>query len=103
MAAAARIDFARGFFESGGFETIVSSDSFSACSASLACICGTDEAYAQGAEAAARELAQSGAKRVYLAGRSGDEAALRAAGVSEFIYMGVDVVAALQGAQAVSV
>jgi methylmalonyl-CoA mutase len=103
VAAAARIDFARGFFESGGFETIVSSDSFSACSASLACICGTDEAYAQGAEAAARELAQSGAKRVYLAGRGGDEAALRAAGVGEFIYMGVDVVAALQGAQAVSV
>ena len=103
VAAAARIDFARGFFESGGFETIVGV-SFADCGASLACICGTDEAYVQGAEGTARELVRSGAKRVYLAGRGGEaQAALRAAGVGEFIYMGVDVVAALQAAQAVSV
>lgn len=103
VAAAARIDFARGFFEAGGFETIVS-DSLEGCGARLACLCGTDEAYAQGAEGAARELVQAGAKRVYLAGRGGEgEAALRAAGVGEFIYAGVDVVAALQAAQAVSV
>ena len=62
------------------------------------------EAAAARAQAAARELVRSGAKRVYLAGRGGEaQAALRAAGVSEFIYMGVDVVAALQAAQAVSV
>lgn len=99
VAAAARIDFARGFFESGGFETIVS-DSLEACGARLACICGTDAAYGEGAEEAARRLTQSGAVRVYLAGRAGQsEAALRASGVGAFIYAGVDVVAALQDAQ----
>lgn len=99
VAAAARIDFARGFFESGGFETIVS-QSMEACGARLACICGTDAAYGEGAEAAARQLAQSGATRIYLAGRAGpSEAALREAGVGAFIYAGVDVVAALQEAQ----
>ncbi len=103
VAAAARIDFARGFFEAGGFETIASG-SFADCSAGLACICGTDGAYAEGAEAAARALAQAGARRVYLAGRGGEaEAILRAAGVDEFIHAGVDVVAVLQEAQAVSV
>jgi len=100
VAAAARIDFARGFFEAGGFETIVS-DSFAHCGARLACICGTEEAYAQGAQAAARQLAEAGASFVYLAGRGAeDEAALRAAGIGAFIYAGIDVVAALQEAQA---
>lgn len=102
VAAAARIDFARGFFEAGGFEVIVD-DSFAHCGARLVCICGTDEAYAQGAEAAARQLVEAGATFVYLAGRGGEaQAALRAAGVGEFIYAGIDVVAALQAAQAVS-
>lgn len=99
VAAAARIDFARGFFEAGGFETIVS-DSFDGCGAGLACLCGTDEAYAQGAGAAARQLVEAGATFVYLAGRGGqDEADLRAAGIGAFIYAGIDVVAALQAAQ----
>ena len=69
---------------------------FADCGASVTCICGSDETYGQLAEATASALKAAGAKRVELAGRPDeDEAALRAAGIDGFLYVGVDVVAAL--------
>ena len=55
-------------------------------------LCSSDAVYADEAEAAARALKAKGAKRLYLAGRPGElEAALKAAGVDEFIVAGADV------------
>ena len=77
-------------------------EAFAASGAALACLCGSDEIYASDAAEAARMLRAAGAKQVYLAGRPGErEAALRAAGIGAFIYVGCDVVEALAGAHAV--
>ena len=104
----ARATFARSFFEIGGIETVGSegiADSaalaadFRTSGAALACICSSDKVYAEGAEEAAKALQAAGAKHIYLAGRAGEqEQALRAAGVSEFIFAGGDALAALQQA-----
>ena len=77
-------------------------EAFAASGAALACLCGSDEIYASDAAEAARMLRAAGAKQVYFAGRPGErEAALRAAGIGAFIYVGCDVVEALAGAHAV--
>lgn len=69
---------------------------FAESGARIACICGTDQGYAELAEATAMALKGAGATHVYLAGRPRDqEAALKAAGVDGFWYAGMDVVAAL--------
>ncbi len=96
----ARAAFSRSFFETGGIEAIESdgfSDpagltaAFKASGARLACLCSSDKVYAQQAEAAARALQGAGARHIYLAGRPGEqEAALRAAGVNDFIFAGGD-------------
>ena len=66
----------------------------------VACICGTDETYAQLAEATAGALKAAGAQKVYLAGRaSEDEQGLREAGVDGFLFHGMNVVEALAGLQ----
>ena len=65
--------------------------------APLVCLCGTDDAYAEQAEAFAKAFKASGAKGVALAGRPGEfERAWRAAGVDEFIFAGGDAVATLE-------
>jgi methylmalonyl-CoA mutase len=85
-----------GFAEGEGTDLVAMTDAFKASGAKLACICGTDDAYAVEAADAATALMASGAATVYLAGRPGDlEPVLRAAGVSGFIYAGCDVVAVL--------
>ncbi len=85
-----------GFAETGGTDLIALTDAFKASGASLACICGTDEAYASEGADAAMALMASGAAQVWLAGRPGEmEPALRAAGVSGFVFAGCDVLAAL--------
>lgn len=62
----------------------------------IVCLCGSDKRYAVEARQAASALRDAGAARVVLAGRPGEhEAALREAGVTDFIFMGVDVPAAL--------
>jgi methylmalonyl-CoA mutase len=104
----ARAAFARGFFETGGIEAIDSggfSDpaalavAFSTSGAAMACLCSSDKAYASHAVAAAKALQGAGAKHIYLAGRAGEqEAALRAAGVGDFIFAGGDALAMLQEA-----
>jgi methylmalonyl-CoA mutase len=104
----ARATFAKSFFEAGG---ILAEDSegftdpaglaaaFHASGAALACLCSSDKLYAERGEAAARALQGAGAKLIYLAGRPGEAgAALRAAGVSGFVFAGCDALATLQEA-----
>jgi methylmalonyl-CoA mutase len=72
---------------------------FKASGAALACLCSSDKVYAGQATAAAQALQAGGAKHIYLAGRPGEqEAALRAAGVENFIFAGGDALAMLQEA-----
>jgi len=104
----ARASFAKSFFETGGIEAI-DSEGFSdttalaaACTSSgaaLACLCSSDKVYAQHAVATTQALQNAGAKHIYLAGRPGEqEAALREAGVTDFIFAGGDALATLQKA-----
>jgi methylmalonyl-CoA mutase len=104
----ARATFAKSFFETGGIEA-TDSEGFSAASAlaaawkasgaGLVCLCSSDKVYAQQAEAAAKALHTAGARHIYLAGRPGEQgAALRGAGVSDFIFAGGDALATLQKA-----
>jgi methylmalonyl-CoA mutase len=102
-----RVAFMREWLEAGGIEPIYDGEAatpgeaverLKASAAPLACLCGDDEAYAGHAEAFARAIKAAGVKGLSLAGRPGDaEAALRAAGVDDFIFAGGDAIAALQG------
>jgi len=75
---------------------------FKASGAKLACLCSSDQVYAVEAAEAARALTSAGAAHIYLAGRPGElEAALKSAGVQDFIYAGCDVLAMLAQAPAV--
>jgi len=104
----ARATFAKSFFETGGIEAIDSDGfadpaalaaAFKASGAPLACLCSSDKAYAAHAAAAAEALQAAGARHIYLAGRPGEqEAALRGAGVGNFIFAGGDALAALRDA-----
>lgn len=104
----ARATFTTSFFETGGIEAVGSegfddpaalSAAFKSSGAELVCICSSDRVYAERAEAAAEALQAAGARHIYLAGRAGEqEAALRAAGVNEFIFAGGDALAVLQQA-----
>jgi len=74
-------------------------DAFKTSGADLACLCSSDKVYAAQAGLAAKVLKAAGATHIYLAGRAGEqEAALRAAGVDDFIFAGGDALAALQEA-----
>jgi methylmalonyl-CoA mutase len=104
----ARAAFARSFFEAGGIEAVETAGftdpaalatAFETSGAALACLCSSNKVYAAQATAAAKALQDAGARHIYLAGRPGEkEAALRAAGVNDFIFAGGDAVAALQQA-----
>jgi methylmalonyl-CoA mutase len=104
----ARATFAKSFFETGGIEAVDTEGftdpaalaaAFRASSATLACLCSSDKIYAGQATAAAKALQAAGTKHIYLAGRPGErEAALRAAGVNDFIFAGGDALAVLQEA-----
>ena len=60
--------------------------------ASLAVICGSDEDYATMLEPAVAALKRAGCPVVLVAGRPGERAgALREAGVSDFVFVGADV------------
>jgi len=105
----ARATWARNAFAAGGIEAhggAVYPDAeallaaYRDSGAALACICGSDKDYAQGAASLARALKDAGAKGVYLAGRPGDlEDDLRSAGVDTFIYAGCDILTILSSAQ----
>jgi len=103
-----RATFSKSLFEAGGIEAI-DSEGFSdpaalaaACKASgaaLACLCSSDKVYAEQAIAAAKAVQIAGAKHIYLAGRPGEqEAALRGAGVTDFVFAGGDALVLLQRA-----
>jgi methylmalonyl-CoA mutase len=72
---------------------------FKASGADLACLCSSEKVYAVQAASAAKALQAAGTKHIYLAGRPGEqEAALRGAGVDDFIFAGGDALATLQDA-----
>lgn len=104
----ARAAFAKSFFETGGIEALdtegfvdpaaLAAD-FKASGAATACLCSSDKVYAGHAVAAAQALQAAGARHIYLAGRPGEqEAALRSAGVCNFIFAGGDALAMLRDA-----
>ena len=104
----ARATFAKNFFEAGGIEGVTNDGfasryemiaAFKASGAKLVCLCSSDDVYAREAVEGAKALQAAGADHIYLAGRPGEhEAALTAAGVQGFIYVGCDVLATLQSA-----
>jgi methylmalonyl-CoA mutase len=104
----ARATFAKSLFETGGIEAIDTQGfadpaalaaAFKASGAGVACLCSSDKVYAAHAKAATQALQAAGTKHIYLAGRPGEqEAALRAAGVGDFIFAGGDALAMLQDA-----
>jgi methylmalonyl-CoA mutase len=104
----ARATFAKSFFETGGIEAVDTAGfsdpaelaaAFKNSGAALVCLGSSDKVYATHALAAARALHSAGAKHIYLAGRPGElEAALRAAGVGEFVFAGGDALATLKAA-----
>ncbi len=104
----ARTSFAKNWFETGGIEAVdgegftdpaALAEAFRASGAELVCLCSSDNIYAGHATAAAKALQTAGAKHIYLAGHSGEqEAALRGAGVNDFIFAGGDALATLQQA-----
>jgi methylmalonyl-CoA mutase len=104
----ARATFAKSFFETGGIEAIDTEGftdpaslaaAFKASGPALVCLCSSDKIYAQQATAAAKALQAAGARHIYQAGRPGEqEAALRTAGVNEFVFAGSDALTVLQEA-----
>jgi methylmalonyl-CoA mutase len=102
----ARSMFARNFFEAGGIEAVESvpgadlAAAFRQSGATLACLCSSDEVYADQAVAAATALAGAGAAHIYLAGRPGKNAEdLQKANIKTFIFTGCDVLSVLRDAQ----
>ncbi len=102
----ARASFAKSFFEAGGIEAVTNDGfasleqmmaAFKASGAPLACLCSSDDVYAQEAIAAATALAPL-TKHLYLAGRPSEQDVLKDAGVGTFIYAGCDMVVPLQAA-----
>jgi methylmalonyl-CoA mutase len=101
----ARSTWIRNYLAAGGIEAVGDAGfhnstevgkAFADSGAEIACICGTDEAYAELAEATAGALKAAGATRVLLAGRPKEQvAALEAAGVDDFIAAGGDALATL--------
>lgn len=102
----ARATFARNFFATGGVDAVTSEigsslgfsepsqaiDDAKASQSDAVCICSSDDIYAEQAVEVATALKAAGLGPVYVAGKPGEsEAALRSAGVDEFIYIGVDV------------
>ncbi len=102
----ARSNFAMNFFEAGGIKAISNdgfenpsalSEAFKQSGAMIACLCSSDDVYAQGAVDAAKALKSAGAAHIYLAGRPKEiEQSLQAAGVETFIYAGCDALATLR-------
>ena len=102
-----RVQFMREWLEVGGFEALYEGETTTAeeavervrvSGARLVCLCGTDDAFAEQAEAFARAFKASRVKGVALAGRPGGfERAWRAAGVDDFVFVGQNAIATLQG------
>jgi methylmalonyl-CoA mutase len=102
---AARANYARNLFASGGIEALdeggydsaeAAAKAFKASGAPIVCLCGSDEAYDALAQTAAAALKGAGADLIALAGRPGEaRAVLGEAGIALFIHKGANVVEAL--------
>jgi len=102
----ARSNYARDFFEAGGFEPVdndgftdaqSAAGAFAASRAEIAVICSTDARYATDVEQVAARLLAAGARIVVLAGNPGsNEARYRAAGVNQFIFIRCSVLEILR-------
>lgn len=102
----ARATFAKNFFEAGGIEALTNdgfaspeavADAFKASGARLACLCSSDEVYAEQALPAAAALREAGAVRLFVAGRPSEAAErLREAGVTGYIHVGCEALATLE-------
>ncbi|HJZ45216.1 MAG TPA: methylmalonyl-CoA mutase, partial [Hyphomicrobiaceae bacterium] len=101
----ARSTWMRNYLAAGGIEVIgeegfhnsaEAGKAFADSGAAIACICGSDQAYAELAEATAGALKAAGASHVLLAGQpKGQQGELEAAGVDDFILAGGDAIATL--------
>ena len=104
-----RSAWVKNYLAAGGIEALTSDGyanaeaaaaAFKASGAGAACICSSDAIYAEQAVAGAKSLKAAGAGLVLMAGRPGEsEAALKAAGVDQFLFAGTDAVATLKGLQ----
>ena len=109
----ARATFAKNFFEAGGIETVTSElgatlgfddpeiavAEVHASRARLVCLCSSDKVYAEQAQGFAQALSHSGLAAIYLAGNPGDRREDEvAAGVTEFVHVGVNALELLSGA-----
>lgn len=104
-----RTTWTKNYLAAGGIAALVSdgyktpeaaAEAFVKSGASAACICSSDAVNAALAEATAKALKAAGAKLVLMAGRPGDnEAALKAAGIDQFLFAGADAVSTLKGLQ----
>ena len=109
----ARATFAKNFFEAGGIETVTSElgatlgfddpeqavAEVHASQARLVCLCSSDRVYAEQAQNFAQALSLSGLAAIYLAGNPGDRREDElAAGVTEFVHVGVNALELLSGA-----
>ncbi|TDR94821.1 methylmalonyl-CoA mutase family protein [Enterovirga rhinocerotis] len=103
----ARTTFARNAFEAVGIEALTNDGfadrealvaAFRASGSEIACLCSSDDIYAQEAEAVANALRQAGARHIAIAGRPGEhEAAWRAAGIETFVSVGTNLPGVLGG------
>jgi len=104
----ARATFAKNVFEAGGITTLGNDGfvdepaliaAFKASKAPFACLCSTDALYAEKAVALSAALKKAGAKRIYLAGRAGEnEKSLRDSGVDDFIFAGANILTLMAAA-----
>ena len=97
-----RATWASNFFAAGGLAAAVPAetrevaalgDALAESGGRVACICGTDKAYAEDAAALATALRDKGARWVLLAGKPGD--AVADACIDAFLHQGCDALAVL--------
>ncbi|MFI5015088.1 MAG: methylmalonyl-CoA mutase family protein [Hyphomicrobiales bacterium] len=99
--------FAKSLFEGGGIEAAENDtpatssgivDAFRSSAASLACLCSSDEVYAQQGLEVARLLKEAGAARLAVAGRPGDLAEpFAGAPIDLFVFAGCEALRILTG------
>lgn len=102
----ARANYAKNFFEVGGFGVVTNDgfrdadaaiDAFAKSGASIAVICSSDQVYSEMVPTVAPKLKAAGARSVVLAGNPGNnESAWRGVGVDRFIFIKCDVLATLR-------
>jgi methylmalonyl-CoA mutase len=99
----ARSGFATNLFQAGGLQTPSGggspaevAEAFTAAGTKIACLCGTDQSYADGAGELATALREAGAAKVLLAGKPGTVSGTDA--IDGYVYAGCDAIEVLTGA-----